>query len=107
MPDINSIDIQALFSQKDMKKPPLCLHFTTQCIILYTLCQVYLTCKIWMLQIAYNSPSMTVAVRSFAKINLGLYIGAARADGFHDLRTVYQTIPLHDVIRFSVGPGSA
>ncbi len=48
---------------------------------------------------------MTVAVRSFAKINLGLYIGAARADGYHDLRTVYQTITLHDVIRVSVGRG--
>jgi hypothetical protein len=35
---------------------------------------------------AYNSRFMTVTVRSFAKINLGLYIGAARADGFHDLR---------------------
>ncbi len=45
---------------------------------------------------------MTVAFRSFATINLGLYIGAARADGFHDLRTVYQTIALHDVIRVSV-----
>jgi 4-diphosphocytidyl-2-C-methyl-D-erythritol kinase len=61
-------------------------------------------------QIAYNSPScdflmMTVAVRSFAKINLGLYIGAARADGFHDLRTVYQTIALHDLIRVNVGRG--
>ena len=55
---------------------------------------------------AYNSSSMTVAVRSFAKINLGLYIGAARADGYHDLRTVYQTIALHDVIRVSVGRGS-
>ncbi len=49
---------------------------------------------------------MTVAVRSFAKINLGLYIGAARADGFHDLRTIYQTIALHDVIRVSAGRGS-
>ena len=49
---------------------------------------------------------MTVAVRSFAKINLGLYIGALRADGFHDLRTVYQTIALHDVIRVSVGRGA-
>ncbi len=48
---------------------------------------------------------MTVTVRSFAKINLGLYIGAARADGFHDLRTAYQTIALHDVIRVSVGRG--
>jgi len=56
-------------------------------------------------QMAYNSPSMTVSVRSFAKINLGLYIGAARADGYHALRTVYQTIALHDLIRVSVGRG--
>ena len=48
---------------------------------------------------------MTVAVRSFAKINLGLYIGRVRADGFHNLRTVYQTIALHDVIRVTVGSG--
>src|SRR5579864_2313143 len=49
---------------------------------------------------------MAVTVRSFAKINLGLRIGALRADGFHELRTVYQTIALHDVIRVSVGRGS-
>ena len=49
---------------------------------------------------------MTVTVRSFAKINLGLGIGALRVDGFHELRTVYQTIALHDVIRVSVGRGS-
>jgi 4-diphosphocytidyl-2-C-methyl-D-erythritol kinase len=49
---------------------------------------------------------MAVSVRSFAKINLGLYIGALRADGFHELRTVYQTIALHDLIRVSVGRGS-
>ena len=49
---------------------------------------------------------MTVTVRSFAKINLGLRIGALREDGFHDLLTVYQTIGLHDVIRVSSGRGS-
>ena len=48
---------------------------------------------------------MTVTLRSFAKINLGLRIGARRDDGFHDLLTVYQTIGLHDVIRISVGRG--
>ena len=48
---------------------------------------------------------MKVMVRSFAKINLGLRIGAAREDGFHELLTVYQTIGLHDVIRVSVGRG--
>ena len=49
---------------------------------------------------------MTVTVRSFAKINLGLCIGALRPDGFHDLRTVYQTIALHDIIRVQVGRGA-
>jgi 4-diphosphocytidyl-2-C-methyl-D-erythritol kinase len=55
---------------------------------------------------AYNLASMTVSVRSFAKINLGLSIGAAREDGFHELLTVYQTIGLHDVIRVGVERGS-
>ncbi len=49
---------------------------------------------------------MTVTVRSFAKINLGLRIGPPRQDGFHELLTVYQTIGLHDVIRVSIGRGS-
>jgi 4-diphosphocytidyl-2-C-methyl-D-erythritol kinase len=49
---------------------------------------------------------MTVTVRSFAKINLGLRIGAARMDGFHELLTVYQTIGLHDVVRVGVRRGS-
>jgi 4-diphosphocytidyl-2-C-methyl-D-erythritol kinase len=49
---------------------------------------------------------MAVTVRSFAKINLGLRIGALREDGFHELLTVYQTIALHDVIRVQVGRGS-
>jgi 4-diphosphocytidyl-2-C-methyl-D-erythritol kinase len=47
-----------------------------------------------------------VTVRSFAKINLGLRIGAARTDGFHELLTVYQTIALHDVIRVSMVRGT-
>ena len=49
---------------------------------------------------------MSIAVRSFAKINLGLKIGPVRADGFHELRTIYQTIALHDVVRVDVQPGS-
>ena len=47
-----------------------------------------------------------ISIPSFAKINLGLKIGARRPDGFHELRTVYQTLALHDVIRVDVGPGS-
>src|SRR5579862_4739646 len=49
---------------------------------------------------------MTVVVRSFAKVNLGLYIGDRRQGGFHELVTVYQTIALHDVIRVSVVRGN-
>jgi 4-diphosphocytidyl-2-C-methyl-D-erythritol kinase len=49
---------------------------------------------------------MPVTIRSFAKINLGLRIGALRPDGFHELRTVYQTIALHDIVRVQVGRGS-
>ena len=49
---------------------------------------------------------MPVTVRSFAKINLGLWIGPLRPDGFHELRTVYQTIGLHDVLRVGVSKGS-
>jgi 4-diphosphocytidyl-2-C-methyl-D-erythritol kinase len=41
---------------------------------------------------------MPTAVRSHAKINLGLYIGAPRPDGFHSLTTVYQTLELHDIV---------
>jgi len=41
---------------------------------------------------------MATRVRSFAKINLGLAIGPVRADGYHALATVYQTIALHDFV---------
>jgi len=49
---------------------------------------------------------MPVTVRSFAKINLGLSIGPLRPDDFHELRTVYQTIALHDIIRVQVVRGT-
>src|ERR1700688_1565765 len=55
--------------------------------------------------VALQSCSMSVRVRSFAKINLGLRIGPVRGDGFHELLTVYQTIGLHDVIGVSVRRG--
>jgi 4-diphosphocytidyl-2-C-methyl-D-erythritol kinase len=44
---------------------------------------------------------MPTAVRSHAKINLGLYLGAPRADGFHALVTAYQTLEMHDVVTVS------
>ncbi len=41
---------------------------------------------------------MPTTVRSRAKINLGLGVGAPRADGFHALATVYQTLEVHDLL---------
>src|SRR5579862_7045811 len=41
---------------------------------------------------------MATAVRSHAKINLGLSVGAPRPDGFHALATVYQTLEVHDIV---------
>jgi 4-diphosphocytidyl-2-C-methyl-D-erythritol kinase len=40
-----------------------------------------------------------VRIPAFAKINLRLDIVGKRADGFHELRTIFQTISLHDEIR--------
>jgi 4-diphosphocytidyl-2-C-methyl-D-erythritol kinase len=50
---------------------------------------------------------MPTAVRSHAKINLGLYIGAPRPDGYHALTTVYQTLEIHDVVTVAARPASA
>ena len=42
--------------------------------------------------------SSTVIVRAHAKINLDLRVLGPRPDGYHELRTVFQSIALHDVI---------
>ena len=50
---------------------------------------------------------MSTAVRSHAKINLGLGIGAPRPDGFHALTTVYQTLELYDLVTVTARPAAA
>jgi len=50
---------------------------------------------------------MPTRVRSFSKINLGLAIGPARADGFHALTTAYQTLALHDIVTITARPSAA
>ncbi len=45
----------------------------------------------------YND-GMATRVRSYSKINLGLGIGPVRADGFHGLLTLYQTLAQCDVV---------
>ena len=39
-----------------------------------------------------------VKIRAHAKINLHLRVGTRRADGFHDLTTILQSIALHDTV---------
>src|SRR4051812_45294960 len=45
-------------------------------------------------------------VQAFAKINRSLRVLGTRADGYHELRTIFQSIALHDTltIRASRGP---
>jgi len=41
-----------------------------------------------------------LVARPFAKVNLGLEVLAKRSDGYHELRTLLQTVDFHDVLRF-------
>jgi 4-diphosphocytidyl-2-C-methyl-D-erythritol kinase len=50
---------------------------------------------------------MPTAVRSHAKINLGLGIGSPRPDGFHGLTTVYQTLEMFDVVTVTARDAAA
>lgn len=46
-----------------------------------------------------------IRARAFAKINLGLEVLAKRADGYHELRTILQTVDFHDELSFERGDG--
>lgn len=41
-------------------------------------------------------PPRALRLSSYAKVNLGLEVLARREDGYHELRTLFQTVALHD-----------
>lgn len=45
-------------------------------------------------------PGSGMTVRSFAKINLGLEVLGRRPDGYHDIRTLFQSVSLCDTLAF-------
>ena len=47
-----------------------------------------------------------IKLHSFAKINMGLHIIGKRTDGYHEIRTLYQTIMLHDNLEISIRAGN-
>jgi 4-diphosphocytidyl-2-C-methyl-D-erythritol kinase len=47
-----------------------------------------------------------VIVKAFAKINLTLRVLGVREDGYHTLRTVFQSLALHDTLTFHAASGA-
>src|SRR3984957_1797170 len=50
------------------------------------------------------STSRSARIRALAKLNLDLRVIGKRADGYHELRTIFQTISLADSIELSFAP---
>lgn len=53
---------------------------------------------------ATNMTPRTAVLPAFAKINLSLKVLGKRPDGYHELRTVFQTIGLKDTLEFAFTP---
>ena len=51
------------------------------------------------------SATRSARLRALAKINLDLRVLARRADGYHELRTIFQTISLADRLEIAFTPG--
>ncbi|HZT57722.1 MAG TPA: 4-(cytidine 5'-diphospho)-2-C-methyl-D-erythritol kinase [Pyrinomonadaceae bacterium] len=49
-------------------------------------------------------PEEIIKLPAFAKVNLGLRVLGRRADGYHEIETVFQSITLHDNLTFESRP---
>jgi 4-diphosphocytidyl-2-C-methyl-D-erythritol kinase len=54
-----------------------------------------------------TSKKRSVRLPAFAKINLCLHVMGKRPDGYHELRTIFQAISLHDTLEISIEPGGS
>ena len=54
-----------------------------------------------------TSKKRSVRLPAFAKINLCLHLMGKRPDGYHELRTIFQAISLHDTLELSIEPGGS
>ena len=48
-----------------------------------------------------------IRIPAYAKVNLRLDVLGKRADGYHELRTIFHTVTLHDTLQFRPGRGNA
>jgi len=46
--------------------------------------------------------SRQISLRSYAKINIGLHILGRREDGYHEIRTIFQTVNLYDRLEIAL-----
>jgi 4-diphosphocytidyl-2-C-methyl-D-erythritol kinase len=58
-----------------------------------------------MTRVGRHAKTGAVRVRACAKINLTLQVLGRRADGYHDLRTIFQSLALHDTLTFTATDG--
>jgi 4-diphosphocytidyl-2-C-methyl-D-erythritol kinase len=54
---------------------------------------------------ATHAGPTSLVLPAFGKINLDLRVLGVRPDGFHDLRTVFQALQVHDVVTLTRRPG--